>query len=331
MTTIPCLGYARVWLLSIAVTTVLVAGEDAFWRGRGHRPFVDDTADLWTYHRGTAAHNNSGTIVFLGTSRMRAAIDTTALRRNCRYSIVQLAVDGPKSPVGAMAHLIDQGKFRGVIVCEVLAPLMDQSRWGDQRLYYEYRPALVNHFNALSRLLIRSILASRNNRLGWRTILTRVINGVDLPRPHHVESRFDRSVRFDFELVPNLKSVRAIRTEAVRAEYAESDFPTVESLSDELKTLDEMVRRLQQHGGEVVFLRLPSTGERWKIEEHFHPRAKYWAQFREHCSGSWIHFSDLPTIRDVTCPDESHLDQRGASRLTMALIDELRRQHVLAE
>lgn len=331
MTSAPHLAYLRLWLLSILIAALLLSGEDAFWRNRGYRPFVDDTPSLWTYHCGSLDPDDHRTIVFLGTSRMRGAIDTTLLRQNSPYSVVQLAVDGSKSPIGAMAYLVDHVGFSGVIVCEVLAPLMDESRWADQSGYYDHAAAWPESIDEISRSVVRSLLVSRNRRLALRSVVARLVNGVELPAPSYVASRFDRSVQFDFSLVPDLSSVRTIRTEALRAEYADADFPTVASLNSELKTIDGLIRRLQQRGGEAVMLRLPSTGERLEIEERYHPRQEYWSSFREHCGGEWIHFSDVPALREIDCPDESHVDQRDAKRLTAGLLEELRRRHVLAE
>jgi hypothetical protein len=115
----------------------------------------------------------------------------------------------------------------------------------------------------------------------------------------------------------------AHRTDHARREYVRQPVPSFNELDDELTALDGLVRRLEQRGGRVVFVRLPSSGARWELEEHFHPREEYWTQFPGKCGGEWIHFRDVPGMRDVLCPDGCHVDCRNTRQFTHALIEEL--------
>jgi hypothetical protein len=42
-----------------------------------------------------------------------------------------------------------------------------------------------------------------------------------------------------------------------------------------------------------------------------------------------LHFRDQPGMRDLTCPDEMHLDQRDQPAFTRALVSALRERGVL--
>jgi hypothetical protein len=72
-----------------------------------------------------------------------------------------------------------------------------------------------------------------------------------------------------------------------------------------------------------VFLRAPSTGERWRLEERFHPK-KNWDLFAASTSAICIHFRDVSGIADLKCPDESHLDFRDSPVFTRAVLIELK-------
>jgi len=44
-----------------------------------------------------------------------------------------------------------------------------------------------------------------------------------------------------------------------------------------------------------------------------------------------IHFKDVESLKDFTCPDMSHLDYHDACRFTKALVHELRKRGVIRE
>jgi hypothetical protein len=87
-----------------------------------------------------------------------------------------------------------------------------------------------------------------------------------------------------------------------------------------------MVRCLQGRGGRVVFLRAPSSGERWRLEERFHSKKQCWDRFAQRTTAQCVHFRDCRNLAELRCPDESHLDYRDAGRFTRGLISEVRRQ-----
>jgi hypothetical protein len=74
---------------------------------------------------------------------------------------------------------------------------------------------------------------------------------------------------------------------------------------------------------------MPSSGERLALEDEYHPKMKYWDRFAAKASGIWIHQAELAGARELTCPDDSHLEYRDAIKFTNCLIDELLRRGVI--
>ena len=81
-------------------------------------------------------------------------------------------------------------------------------------------------------------------------------------------------------------------------------------------------RKIQSHGGEVVFVRLPSSGKLAELFERDYPKARYWDAFAK--LATTIHYRDVPAMAGMQCPDEMHLDQRDQPAWTKALVDEIR-------
>jgi len=94
-------------------------------------------------------------------------------------------------------------------------------------------------------------------------------------------------------------------------------------------TVELMVQRIRQRGGQVVFVRYPTTGEHYEMDVKAYPKKLYWDHFASKTSAVTIHFADVPSLRGFDCPDTAHLDYRDAPRFTLALAEELERRAVI--
>jgi hypothetical protein len=196
----PAVRWGHIWLMTAAVLTLLVLGVEAFCRSNGYRPYVRDSKDLWGFHRWRVPGDETRCVVFLGTSRMRAAVDLNTFRsRAGARDTRQLAVNGINGPFGMLRKLAEDERFCGIVICEMIDPLLDESRWADQSEYYEYKFNLYRFLTTeMPQSLLRNRLASFSARLPLRDVFSRWINGRGIPPPHYSESRFDRSLHLDF-------------------------------------------------------------------------------------------------------------------------------------
>jgi hypothetical protein len=80
------------------------------------------------------------------------------------------------------------------------------------------------------------------------------------------------------------------------------------------------VDSIRARGGDVVFIRTPSSGQMFAIESHAFPREKLWDPLlaATHCNG--VYFQDFPEIAHFVCPEWSHLTPSDAIAYTKALI-----------
>ena len=136
--------------------------------------------------------------------------------------------------------------------------------------------------------------------------------------------RFDRTLEFDFSHQHDMGERAVGLTNSYRNQYERYGIDLLSQASSELiDRVDSLVRQIQRRDGEVVFVRMPSSGDRLAMENDFHPRESYWENLASRIGGVWIHFEDLAEIITVRCPDNSHLDYRDAPRFTAALVREL--------
>ncbi|MET0582922.1 MAG: hypothetical protein ABWY48_02375 [Pseudoxanthomonas sp.] len=85
----------------------------------------------------------------------------------------------------------------------------------------------------------------------------------------------------------------------------------------------EAVARIRARGGDVVFLRPPSTGPVRAAEEKRLPRKLGWDPLLAAADVRGLHFEDYPAMQGLDLPEWSHLSRRCATVFTDAYVREL--------
>ncbi len=83
------------------------------------------------------------------------------------------------------------------------------------------------------------------------------------------------------------------------------------------------VDKIRARGGEVVFVRPPSSAELRVNEEAQIPKAIGWDVLLRNTRSAGIHFDDLPEARGLNLPEWSHLSRRCATVFTDAYVRRL--------
>ena len=112
---------------------------------------------------------------------------------------------------------------------------------------------------------------------------------------------------------------------------AQMKMPSPSAWGRDILVVEQWVRRIHARGGRVVFVRFPTTGEHWEMEQEVYAKQLYWDRLPEWTTAETIHFLDTEGLRGFTCPDTSHIDGRDTPRFTEGLLDELVRRGVLPE
>jgi hypothetical protein len=78
------------------------------------------------------------------------------------------------------------------------------------------------------------------------------------------------------------------------------------------------VDKIRARGGDVVFVRPPSSPELRAAEDKHLPKAKGWDALLAYTRTNGIHIDDLPDAQNLTLPEESHLSRACATVFTDA-------------
>ena len=93
-----------------------------------------------------------------------------------------------------------------------------------------------------------------------------------------------------------------------------------------LNSVKTNVDKIKARGGQVLFIRTPSSGPFLMGEKMGYPREKYWDRILSTTNCSGVHFADYPAIDHFVCPEFSHLKPSDAIIYTTNLVDILQKE-----
>lgn len=99
-----------------------------------------------------------------------------------------------------------------------------------------------------------------------------------------------------------------------------------ESLVKLFNELMISINKIRNRGGEVIFIRPPSSGEDWKIENIVNPRPLYYDALLTSTKTQGVHFLDYAETANLSCVDGSYLRPQDAVIYTKHLIKILREE-----
>ncbi len=307
----------KTWLLGLAVAVLIVSAWEGFWRFNGFRPSLQDNAELWGGIRAKAAQHGSDTVVFAGSSRVQGGLrpeifaDATG-----KPEPLQLAVGGCK-PGPLLEHLARDESFTGLVICGIVPAMFFSTNSGGAALkdfIREYEERSVSP-SAMTESFLSGVL---NNLLCYR---------IPELAPQRVSKTFrerrwskqnyrllqpNRCRYYDMSLLTNIET----RTDDV-LKYIRSRKPmSPEQMQALMRKTNESVKRIQERGGAVVFIRMPSSGAVRRLEAERCSREEYWDVLAEDAGAPAIHFEDHPQLAKYACPEGSHLDYHDTEAFT---------------
>ena len=308
----------RAYLAGACFSIVFLGAGEAFWRSRGFTPSVQDTAGLWDMLRHRASSTEGECVVLLGSSRTLLAINPLALAESLPGTLVlQLAIDG-SSPLPVLRDLATDNAFDGTVVCEV-APTMffDPSRESERKslewVRHYHQRSRISDVETQLRLSIQRSLVIVRPELNPVHMVSDVV-AASLPRPGYTTVAASRFRFANFQLADSTQLAERWEERFT----AMGKTPTPEEVASLCAEIAESVRAIRRRGGDVVFVRLPSSGDVARVEEERFPRALCWDQFARVSGIIALDCDKIPLLSGYACPDDSHLDGRDSERFSLA-------------
>lgn len=302
---------------------------------QGHVPGVSDSMGLWSRQRALidAMPNDSDLVVLIGASRMQLGFNSAVFKKRFPdHGLVNLSIDGTP-PLGVLRDLAHDPEFSGLAIVDVTSSQFEQTQWDQAKTYTEfyhrtYVPSLDRQANVALELFLQTNMALFQDNLSLRSLIKAAI-GRELPEPFYLTTFPDRSRLADYSKMKDVEAHRKERLRRIR-EIESARIPvSFDAWLQDVREVAEWVHMIQRRGGRVVFVRLPTSGEHWAIDDKAYPRFKYWDGLAQELGAPTIHFLDIEGMSRIELPDTSHMDAKDTLYFTEMLLNRLEKLNFL--
>jgi hypothetical protein len=334
---VPRQRWTLVLALVVTIQIACVTCWESFWRAHYFVPDdYEDTPAMWQIQRERAIGSAT---VLIGSSRMWQDVDLTAWERVTGRRPIQLAVAG-RNPRPVLEDLAADPAFHGLVVCEVTP-----------YLFFVEPQAVMTDF--MRRASTQTLSQRASNRLGmvlerWfafidnetriGTLWTRVplplrpgTNPVRAVPKGHVmhadrDTRMWARIESDAgyrELFQRLWLFYAGGPQPSLQEKppgAMTAYPGIVDIVDKVALqVAADVEKIRARGGDVVFIRFPSSGPVYLSEARGFPRAMTWEPLLAKTRTAGVHFEDYGMLQGYRLPEWSHMAAEDSRPFTRAL------------
>lgn len=324
----------RAAVFTLCIVAAAVIGWEIFWRSKGFGISYDDGGPLWSDKRARAYEPSENAVVFIGSSRIKYDLDLDTWEKTTGTQAVQLAIEG-SCPRPVLEDLAADPAFKGRLVVDVTeglffsnAPPNMETPVKNVKFYHDRTPAQRASFWLNRALESRLVFLDKDNfslnaQLDALEIQSRpgVFMMPIFPTDFGRVSFGRQMLMTDRFLADTLLQNRVKGIWQFFASLAKGAPPMPD---DELNAIFQSVKaatdKIRARGGEVVFVRTPSSGPYWQGEMAAFPREKYWNRLLAETGCKGIHFADYPAIAGFTCPEWSHLSPADAVVFTRHFI-----------
>jgi hypothetical protein len=333
---VPEQPWGKILLGALVLLGLLIAGWELYWRGYDAKPGIRNTYALWAIQRQRIDTGMGSATVLVGGSRVYYDMQLPVWGRLDGQRPIQLSFEGT-SPLTYLEDLAADPKFVGRALVGVEPDLFFSG--------FEYRGGAVRYTHKespsqyigqqLSMHLIEPYLAFDDPDFALETVLERQ-PWPERPGKHvFLEPRklgFHEADRnsYVWGKVADDPQYRDLWQRIWRDAFEPSpDDPTpAEALKIEKEQIARaagVVAKLQARGVQVLFVRMPSSGEYLAYENREFPRARTWTVLLAATGAPGIHFEDYPELQGYQLPDWSHMTHSEAERFTAALYGVIKR------
>ncbi|MBI2731023.1 MAG: hypothetical protein HYX40_09770 [Sphingobacteriales bacterium] len=330
---------ARSALLMLVIVLVSVTSWELYLRSNGfENDYYDDPA-LWAHTRAKADGPADKTTVFIGSSRIKFDTDIPTWEKITGEQAVQLACVG-STPVPVLHHLANDEKFKGKLIVDVVEGLFFSLHGSDRRpvenmkYYKEETPAqwasfYINHLLESKLVFLDKEWHSLGAQLKQLPLKDRpgIRNFKGFPSDFG-RVKFSRQEYMTNKMASDT-SISNIVTHIWQIFAGGDDEKPLagKQLDSFLTTVKISVDKIRARGGQVIFVRPPSSGTYLERELKKYPRQGYWDKLLKATNTDGIHYTDDPVMAALKCPEESHLSLSDAAVFTKELIQILEQKN----
>ncbi len=350
---IPDAPWPRMLWIAAFVVAVLIVGWELLARKMHHEPGTYQTmmTSGWAEERRVLDDpDHDVRVVLIGSSRILWASDLDILEAELGTRPLQLALPGT-SPALFFEDIVNNTDFDGVVLIGVTPLLFNQintgvfggdaldryhnespSQWIGARLHNQLSEhvGFLDESFSIFELMERYTDfpdrpgATNVHGFGWKLGNFYADRQTDMWAPVEIPGSFDNVQVTNFWLFQGGLSRPPPPEEAITG-----------MKEGAIAFFTPLVEQFRERGGEVVFVRMPSSGRYFEAETGINHRDTMWLPMMEGIGAPWVNTMDHPELStDLEIPEWSHFDRASQDLWSARIVPYLEtayREHTGAE
>ena len=329
---------ANAAILTLILVVCSVAAWEFYLRSKGIPISYDNGKELWADKRAMVYEPSDKATVFIGSSRNKYDLDIDTWQSITGENAVQLAFEGA-SPLPILDDLANDPKFKGKLMIDVTEGLFfglsspNGMRVKDALEYYK-KITPAQHFSfKINHLLESQLVFLDKDYLSLNALLEKtgvpkrpgVYGGPNFPMEFQ-KVTFERQDKMYDRFVADTNLQNKVKSIWQDIGKLMSTIPRLTPSQEDsiLGTIKKDCDKIKARGGQIIFVRTPSSGPFLMGEKMGFPREKYWERILAVTKCLGIHFEDYPAIAHFQCPEFSHLKPSDAIIFTKNLVQILK-------
>jgi hypothetical protein len=326
---VPALPWLRILLGVVSATFVLMFAWELEMRHLGLRAGdLDDGRAEWAVERRKVDASPRDSVVIIGDSRILLDTDLATWQRLTGRRPIQLALLGANArPI--LHNVADDEHFAGLLVIGTA----EFSYFSDDTVPGVLRYMKNESPSQRTGLQLHQILSRYFAFLDSNYTLFKLLERHKWPERKGVVSPYEDVWKLSesYEdrqtyLWNRLERDDYLRRQAqtIWTEFFSGPPVKADKVERNIASTKADIDRIRARGGEVVWIRPPSSGQLLNIEKVRYPRGKVWDKLMNETRSFGVYFEDDPAMRGLSCPDWSHLSRASATAFTGEYVRVLR-------
>jgi hypothetical protein len=326
-------------LFALLISFIVIFSWEMHLRNQGNKISYDDNEALWSDKRAMVYEPKDKATVFAGSSRIKYDLDISTWEDLTGQKAIQLANVG-SNPRIVLEDLANDENFKGKLIVDITEGVFFSEQsfydWRTKKkiAYYKDRTPTqrfsfqVDHILESQFVFLDQDNFSINAMLDNMRIPSRpdIFPGLYFPIGFSLVN-FERQTIMTPDFVADTNQQNVVKGiwsyGLMRREEHHMSSGKLDSIFYSVKRdVDKIVAR----GGQVLFVRPPSSGPFKEAELKGFPRAAYWDRLLTFTRCKGIHYADYPATADLICPEWSHLCPADAVIYTKSLVKALKEE-----
>lgn len=322
-------------LITLILSIVAIIAWEAYWRSQGYYPTLNDEKALWAKERAKLENATDKDVVIIGSSRAYFDIQKETWQKETGVKPIQLSSTG-SSPLPTLHDIVENTTFKGTLIVGVTPGLLFSTTYPKappiNRIqskidYYKDMTYAQKSNYFLSVPLQKNLVLMSGDEEEWaddidlKSLLRQVNFGNRTKEPkappfyNFGDISPDRNIVMSTRAANDTAFANSIKKVwnyfGKSAPPPDKDATTAYFVNDAKKFIDR--------GGNLILVRCPSSGGTRMAENMFLSREKYWDSLVGLLPSKNYHFEDYSQLKNLTCPEESHLSKEDADYFTTEL------------